>query len=54
MISAEWTCTKCGTDNRMYIKQGVTPQHDKCITCKQRHTITPGQRPVRWEAVPTK
>ena len=54
MKSAEWVCTKCGTTNRAFIKDQNTTGTDRCITCHQKHTISRGERPVRWEAAATK
>ena len=50
MKSAEWICTKCGTTNRKLIRPSMLTHSDRCITCKQQHTIVPGKRPIRWEA----
>ena len=54
MNSAEWICTNCSTINRVYLKPGTATTTDRCITCHTRHNITPGERPIRWEATATK
>ena len=54
MKSAEWICTKCGTTNRLLCKGDSTTETDRCISCHQKHTLAPGERPVRWEATATK
>ena len=54
MKSAEWICTKCGTTNRLLCKADSTRETDRCISCHQKHTIAPSERPVRWKATATK
>jgi hypothetical protein len=54
MKSAEWVCTKCGTTNRMLLHPDRTTGTDRCVTCHLKHTISPAERPVRWEATATK
>lgn len=51
-ITAEWNCTRCGGTNRKLVAAGTTETTDRCINCgpKTLHTITIGDRPVRWDA----
>ena len=51
-ITAEWTCTRCGSTNRKLLAEGTTSTTDRCVSCgpKSLHTLTPGERPVRWDA----
>ena len=54
MNTAEWSCTKCGTTNRVLVKSDSTAKTDRCVTCHLKHTLAPGDRPVRWEATAIK
>jgi DNA-directed RNA polymerase subunit RPC12/RpoP len=54
MKSAEWICTKCGTTNRALLPSDRTTDTDRCVSCHLKHMLTPGDRPVRWEATATK
>ena len=54
MKSAEWICIRCGTTNRTPVDENDTSGTDRCITCHQKHNISRGERPVRWEAVAAK
>lgn len=47
-VTAEWQCTKCGSTNRRLVTPGTTEARDRCVTCHQKHVITPESRPVRW------
>ncbi|HEX7024655.1 MAG TPA: hypothetical protein VF187_07540 [Gemmatimonadales bacterium] len=49
-LTAEWQCTRCGATNRKFVAADVTRTTDKCVTCHARHEVTPGARPVRWNA----
>jgi len=53
-ITAEWTCTRCGATNRKLVAEGTTETQDACVNCgpKAKHTLRPGERPVRWDARP--
>jgi hypothetical protein len=54
MTTAEWLCTKCGATNRKLVV-GTPPQlEDRCVSCRTRHVVRPGRRPVRWEATVSK
>ena len=48
--TAEWQCTRCGATNRKLVDSGAREVSDRCVTCHQKHVITPGERPVRWTA----
>ena len=48
--TAEWLCTKCGVTNRKSVDVGTPVTLDKCVACHARHTIWPGDRPVRWNS----
>ncbi len=49
-VTAEWQCTSCGSTNRKFVAAGTTRAPDRCLSCRPRHLIAPGPRPVRWEA----
>ncbi len=49
-VTAEWQCTRCGSTNRKFVGAATTRTIDRCVSCHTKHEITPGQRPVRWEA----
>ena len=51
-ITAEWNCTRCGTTNRKLVPVGTTETKDRCLNCGKsgNHVLTPGERPVRWNA----
>jgi DNA-directed RNA polymerase subunit RPC12/RpoP len=49
-VTAEWLCTRCGSTNRKLVASDTTRTEDRCVTCRTRHVVTPGERPVRWEA----
>jgi len=51
-VTAEWQCTKCGVTNRKFLPAGTPVAQDRCVTCHSRHTIWPGDRPVRWYSEP--
>ncbi len=51
MTTAEWKCTKCGVTNRKLVSLDSASGMDKCVTCGTRHLLSPGARPVFWEAV---
>lgn len=48
--TAEWICTRCGTTNRRLLAATTREAADKCFHCHVGHDITPGDRPVRWNA----
>jgi len=48
--TAEWICTRCGSTNRILVPRVTTRTMDRCVHCRARHILEPGQRPVRWEA----
>lgn len=50
MVTAEWQCVKCGTTNRKLVRGSVREMKDRCMSCRARHLVTPGARPVRWQA----
>ncbi|MGB7212895.1 MAG: hypothetical protein WBC97_09715 [Gemmatimonadales bacterium] len=49
-VTAEWICTRCGTTNRRLIAEDAEETTDRCVTCRARHVVTIGERPVRWDA----
>lgn len=49
-VTAEWQCTRCNATNRQLVPRGAREARDRCVTCHQKHVITPGPRPVRWVA----
>jgi DNA-directed RNA polymerase subunit RPC12/RpoP len=49
-VTAEWQCTKCGTTNRKLVQVDTREAKDRCGSCRARHVIAPGDRPVRWVA----
>lgn len=49
-VTAEWQCTRCGSTNRKFVPAGTTKVNDKCVSCHAKHGLTPGMRPVRWNA----
>jgi hypothetical protein len=49
-VTAEWQCTRCGATNRKLVPVGTLEAKDRCVTCHARHLVTPGDRPVRWNA----
>lgn len=51
-ITAEWTCTRCGSTNRRLVPADATTARDECVTCHTKHEIAPDARPVRWTARP--
>jgi transcription elongation factor Elf1 len=51
-ITAEWSCTRCGSTNRKLVPATAKRAEDECVTCHARHEIEPGSRPVRWHARP--
>ncbi len=48
--TAEWLCTKCGSTNRKLVPMNTAVADDRCVTCRARHAIWPGVRPVRWNS----
>ena len=48
--TAEWICTRCGSTNRKLVPEGQKEVVDRCHSCKTRHLVSEGNRPVRWEA----
>jgi DNA-directed RNA polymerase subunit RPC12/RpoP len=51
-VTAEWLCTRCGSTNRKLVASDTTRTLDRCVTCRAKHTVVPGDRPVRWVAQP--
>ncbi|MEO8478473.1 MAG: hypothetical protein ABI542_02490 [Gemmatimonadota bacterium] len=49
--TAEWLCTRCSVTNRKLVPPATTEVQDRCLHCGLRHRVTPGDRPVRWNAV---
>lgn len=49
-VTAEWQCTQCAATNRKYVAQSAERIEDRCVSCRTRHEVTPGLRPVRWNA----
>ncbi|MFI5234825.1 MAG: hypothetical protein ACHQXA_03870 [Gemmatimonadales bacterium] len=49
-VTAEWICTRCGSTNRRLVPTESAEAADRCITCHAKHLVSPGERPVRWEA----
>jgi DNA-directed RNA polymerase subunit RPC12/RpoP len=49
-VTAEWQCTRCNATNRKLADSAEREIRDRCVTCHQKHVITPGTRPVRWAA----
>lgn len=49
-VTAEWQCTRCGSTNRVFVAEGTARVVDRCVSCRARHEVTPGTRPVRWAA----
>jgi DNA-directed RNA polymerase subunit RPC12/RpoP len=50
--TAEWLCTRCGSTNRRLVPRTTGEVVDRCLHCHERHVVTRGKRPVRWEARP--
>lgn len=48
--TAEWICTRCGTSNRKLVPADAIRTLDRCSHCGAKHTVVPGDRPVRWQA----
>ncbi len=49
-VTAEWLCTRCGATNRKLVAADTREVKDRCVTCKAKHLVSPGPRPVRWVA----
>ena len=49
-VTAEWQCTRCDATNRQLVDSAAREVRDRCVTCHQKHVVTPGTRPVRWTA----
>lgn len=52
MVTAEWLCTRCGSTNRKLVAPAARTMKDRCVSCHAKHDVTPGTRPVRWNAKP--
>jgi len=52
LVTAEWQCTRCGVTNRKLVPEGTTEAKDRCVSCRDRHIVSPAERPVRWIARP--
>ena len=48
--TAEWICTRCGSTNRILVASTTRQTKDRCVHCRARHLVEPGERPVRWDA----
>ena len=48
--TAEWICTRCGSTNRQLVPATSRAIVDRCVSCRARHDVEAGPRPVRWEA----
>jgi DNA-directed RNA polymerase subunit RPC12/RpoP len=51
LTTAEWICTRCGATNRRLVPGDAADADDRCVTCRLRHHLTKGDRPVRWNAL---
>lgn len=51
MKTAEWECTNCGSINRKLVADDIRSVADRCLTCKTKHEVHEGERPVRWTSV---
>ncbi|HUG27844.1 MAG TPA: hypothetical protein VMK53_06050 [Gemmatimonadales bacterium] len=49
-VTAEWNCTKCSVTNRKLVPRGTSEVKDRCVHCRTKHLVSPGERPVRWRA----
>ena len=49
-VTAEWSCTRCGTTNRKLVAAGTERATDRCDHCRAHHIVEPSERPVRWTA----
>lgn len=49
-VTAEWLCSRCGVTNRKLLPPTTREAKDRCVSCKLRHTVRPGETPVRWRA----
>ncbi|HEX5633149.1 MAG TPA: hypothetical protein VFX50_07975 [Gemmatimonadales bacterium] len=49
-VTAEWLCTRCGSTNRKLVAADTARTLDRCVTCRARHELEPGDRPVRWSS----
>lgn len=49
-VTAEWQCARCGSTNRKFVGASITKTVDRCVSCHAKHEVTPGARPVRWNA----
>jgi hypothetical protein len=50
LLTAEWQCTRCSTTNRKQVPTATRRVTDRCVHCRLKHVVTPGERPVRWRA----
>lgn len=49
-MTAEWKCTSCGVTNRRLVSDEDTQAKDRCVSCKTKHVIERGERPIFWNA----
>lgn len=49
-VTAEWQCTRCAATNRKLVALATERTRDRCVSCRAQHEVTPGLRPVRWNA----
>jgi DNA-directed RNA polymerase subunit RPC12/RpoP len=48
--TAEWQCTRCGSTNRKLVPSSSDEATDRCVYCRTRHHLEPGETTVRWLA----
>ncbi|HET7790099.1 MAG TPA: hypothetical protein VFK78_04810 [Gemmatimonadales bacterium] len=53
-VTAEWICTRCGSTNRLLVADDTKTATDRCVTCHTKHQLAASERPVRWQARPSK
>jgi DNA-directed RNA polymerase subunit RPC12/RpoP len=49
-LTAEWSCTRCGTTNRKLVPLTDERTTDRCMHCRTQHIVEPDVRRVRWLA----
>lgn len=49
-VTAEWQCTRCGVTNRKLVEPSARQVNDRCLHCGLKHSVRPGDTPVRWTA----
>jgi DNA-directed RNA polymerase subunit RPC12/RpoP len=48
--TAEWQCTRCGSTNRKLVPSTSDEATDRCVYCRTKHHLEPGETTVRWLA----